>query len=69
MATQTTSEATEQHLQAAARHQMAVHHHLEAASHHEHGEHDQAEKHAGSAKIHSEKAHKASTAIRQAVHA
>jgi uncharacterized protein HemY len=69
MTTQATSDLTNPHIQAAASHQMAVHHHLEAASHYEHGQHDQAEKHAESATSHSEMAHKATTAIRTPAHA
>jgi len=69
MATQTKSEAVEQHLQAAAHHHVAAHHHMEAAHHHEQGEHEEAETHAASAKAHCEKAQKTAAVIRQPAHA
>jgi hypothetical protein len=69
MASYTQPEAVEHHLTAAAHHQVAAHHHMEAAHHHEQGEHDKAEVHAAAAKAHSDKANKASIAIRQPVHA
>ena len=68
MATQTKSEAVEQHLQAAAHHHVAAHHHMEAAHHHEQGEHEEAETHAASAKAHCDKAQKTAAAIRQPAH-
>jgi hypothetical protein len=60
--------SSDHHHNAAAEHQAAAHHHHQAAHHHDHGDHEEAKRHAISAQEHSEQAGKHTQTAHQHSH-